>query len=201
MLSCQKCNFKILPKMRFALVKNFCPSCGGTLLSEIDSHEIGVINKKLQSQEFMISLSDQLNKDLVQNLIYDLSIFIKFDLKKEMSLVPRDSASNSIEADDSVDGGIEEHFAEEGGEGPKIPSKKISRVAGIASRQEDASPTKGLRRMSYSDNEPEDEYGDEDDSSDDSDEEIDDRVKRLKQLYKTSPTLRKFQGIARSDES
>ena len=84
MISCQKCEFKILPKMRFALVKNFCPSCGSTLLSDLDSQEINSINKRLQSQDFMISLSEQLNKDLVQNLIYDLSIFIKFDLNKEI---------------------------------------------------------------------------------------------------------------------
>ena len=51
MISCQKCEFKILPKMRFALVKNFCPSCGGTLLSEADSQEVNGINKRLQSQE------------------------------------------------------------------------------------------------------------------------------------------------------
>lgn len=52
--------------------------------------------------------------------------------------------------------------------------------------------------MSAADNEPEDEYGDDED---DSDEGLDERVKRLKNLYNTSPTLKKFQGITRSDES
>lgn len=197
MLNCQKCNFKILPKMRFALVKNFCPSCGGTLLSDLDSHEIGVINKKLQSQEFIITLSEQLNKDLVQNLVYDLSIFIKFDLKKEMSLASQDSALEVSELETSEEGDPKE---EEEEERPKMPLKRIARVAGVANRQESPTPARSLRRMSY-DNEPEDEYEeDEDEQSEDSDEGLDDRVKRLKKLYQTSPTLKKFQGIVRSDE-
>jgi len=199
MLSCQKCNFKILPKMRFALVKNFCPSCGGTLLSDLDSHEIGAINKKLQAQEFMISLSEQLNKDLVQNLIYDLSIFIKFDLKKEMGLsAVSDNTKNEPESDDSEE--LEDSSAPEEDDRPKLPTKRMARIAAIADRNNQATPARSLRRMSSADNEPEDEYGDDEDSSDDSDEDVDDRVKRLKHLYKTSPTLRKFQGISRSDD-
>ena len=199
MLSCQKCNFKILPKMRFALVKNFCPSCGGTLLSDLDSHEIGVINKRLQSQEFMISLSDQLNKDLVQNLIYDLSIFIKFDLKKEMGLsIVNESVSNESEHEEYEK---PEESSEEGEDDrPKVPSKRIARVSGVLDRNQAPLQMRSLRRMSSADNEPEDEYGDDEDSSDDSDEDLDDRVKRLKNLYKTSPTLRKFSGITRSDD-
>jgi len=197
MLNCQKCNFKILPKMRFALVKNFCPSCGGTLLSDLDSHEIGIINKKLQSQEFMISLSDQLNKDLVQNLIYDLSIFIKFDLKKEMALSVVDERSNN---EDSTEEELEEESPDPEEDRPKIPSKRIARLSAISDRQPPQAQMRSLRRMSNSDNEPEDEYSDDEDGSDDSDEDVDDRVKRLKQLYKTSPTLRKFSGITRSDD-
>jgi len=197
MLSCQKCNFKILPKMRFALVKNFCPSCGGTLLSDLDSHEINVINKKLQAQDFMATLSEQLNKDLVQNLIYDLSIFIKFDLKKEMGLSIVDARTEDHIVRDSEDD-LEESQAEESDDTPKIPSKRIARIAAIADRNQPAAPARSLSRISSYDNESEDEYGD--DSSDDSDEGVDERVKRLKNLYKTSPTLKKFQGIARTDD-
>ena len=120
MLSCQKCNFKILPKMRFALVKNFCPSCGGTLLSDLDSHEINVINKKLQAQDFMATLSEQLNKDLVQNLIYDLSIFIKFDLKKEMGLSIVDAGIEDQIFRDSEDGS-EDSEEEESDDTQQIP--------------------------------------------------------------------------------
>ena len=203
MLNCQKCNFKILPKMRFALVKNFCPSCGGNLLSDSDSHEINAINKRLQSQEFIINLSEQLNKDFVQNLIYDLSIFIKFDLKKEMGIGSVSEISSeepypdpeSVESEDYSEKNLDEE------ERSKIPSKRIARVSAIANRQDSQTPVRSLRRMSSYDNESEDEFGeDEEDSSDDSDEGLDDRVKRLKQLYKTSPTLKKFQGIVRSNE-
>lgn len=189
--------------MRFTLVKNFCPSCGGTLLSELDSHEIGVINKRLQSQEFMIALSDQLNKDLVQNLIYDLSIFIKFDLKKEMGLSAvsakvAEEAHITPESDTSNEQVGSE--PEEDDDRTRIPSKRIARISAIADRQQPGVSARSLRRMSY-DNEPEDEYSeDEDDSSEDSDEGLDDRVKRLKQIYNTSPTLKKFQGITRSDD-
>lgn len=197
MLSCQKCNFKILPKMRFALVKNFCPSCGGTLLSDLDSHEINVINKKLQAQDFMGTLSEQLNKDLVQNLIYDLSIFIKFDLKKEMGLSIVDS-KGADELELKSEDESAESDPEESDDTPKIPSRKIARISAIADRNPPAPPARSLRRMSSYDDESEDEYGD--DSSDDSDEDVDERVKRLKNLYKTSPTLKKFQGIARSDD-
>ena len=197
MLNCQKCNFKILPKMRFALVKNFCPSCGGTLLSDLDSHEIGVINKKLQAQEFMISLSDQLNKDLVQNLIYDLSIFIKFDLKKEMALSVIDEKSSD---EDRTEEESEDESPDPEEDRPKIPSKRIARLSAISDRQPTQHQMRSLRRMSSSDNEPEDEYSYDEDGSDDSDEDVDDRVKRLKQLYKTSPTLKKFSGITRSDD-
>lgn len=197
MLSCQKCNFKILPKMRFALVKNFCPSCGGTLLSDLDSHEINVINKKLQAQEFMATLSEQLNKDLIQNLIYDLSIFIKFDLKKEMGLSIVESKTNDDQITSSSEDS-DESESEEIEDTPKIPSKRIARISAIADRNQPAQPARSLRRMSSYDNEESEEYGE--DSSDDSDEDVDERVKRLKNLYKTSPTLKKFQGIARSDD-
>jgi hypothetical protein len=183
--------------MRFALVKNFCPSCGGTLLSDLDSHEINVINKKLQAQDFMATLSEQLNKDLVQNLIYDLSIFIKFDLKKEMGLSIVDARTEDHIVRDSEDD-LEESQAEESDDTPKIPSKRIARIAAIADRNQPAAPARSLSRISSYDNESEDEYGD--DSSDDSDEGVDERVKRLKNLYKTSPTLKKFQGIARTDD-
>ena len=77
MISCTKCSFKVNNKMRFSIAKNFCPSCGSNLLSDLDFNEINAINKKLQSQDFIITLSNQINKDLVKNLVYDLSIFCK----------------------------------------------------------------------------------------------------------------------------
>lgn len=97
MISCQKCTFQVPPKMRFALVKNFCPSCGASLLSDDDASEIAGISKRLQGQEFIISLAATLSKDMIQNLVYDLSIYIKFDLSKEI-----DSASVEQKAEDRI---------------------------------------------------------------------------------------------------
>jgi Zn-finger nucleic acid-binding protein len=197
MISCQKCEFKILPKMRFSLIKNFCPSCGGSLLSDLDSQEINIINKKLQSQEFFVSLSNQLSKDLIQNLIYDLSIFIKFDLQKEMG---RDSISSSaLSSLESLESDEEIEPEEEEDRRPRaIPAKRIARTSGGTT--ETTSPRiQNLRRMM----EPEESEYDEDEedlSEEDEDESTDERVKRLKQLYKTSPTLKRFGGITRSDE-
>jgi len=190
MISCQKCEFKILPKMRFALVKNFCPSCGGTLLSESDSHEVNLINKRLQSQEFMISLSNQLSKDLIQNLIYDLSIFIKFDLQKEQS-----TAALEMRVDDE----ISSSETEEDPDRTKKVFRPISRVE--SSSQSHSSKNKAIqafrRALEGEDDSDEEDFSDEDDSSDD--EDADERVKRLKKVYASSPTLKKFGGISRSE--
>lgn len=183
--------------MRFSLIKNFCPSCGGSLLSDLDSQEINVINKKLQSQEFFVSLSNQLSKDLIQNLIYDLSIFIKFDLQKEMG---RDSISPSMLSSlESLESDEESESEEEVDRKPRaIPAKRIARTSGGTT--ETTNPRiQNLRRMM----EPEGSEYDEDEedlSEEDEDESTDERVKRLKQLYKTSPTLKRFGGITRSDE-
>ena len=97
MISCQKCSFQVPPKMRFALVKNFCPSCGASLLSDDDASEISGISKRLQGQEFIINLSATLSKDIIQNLVYDMSIYIKFDLNKEL-----DKTSAEQKAEDKI---------------------------------------------------------------------------------------------------
>lgn len=196
MISCQKCEFKILPKMRFALVKNFCPSCGGTLLSEADSQEVNGINKRLQSQEFMISLSNQLNKDLIQNLIYDLSIFIKFDLQKEQS-------RNSLElmAQDEINSSRSEEEEEEGR--VKKNLRPISRTDSSGqSRSVKSRDIQAFKRALEGDEDLDEDSDDEDEEGEseiDPSEDDDDRVKRLKKLYASSPTLKRFSGISRSE--
>lgn len=195
MISCQKCEFKILPKMRFALVKNFCPSCGGTLLSEADSQEVNGINKRLQSQEFMISLSNQLNKDLIQNLIYDLSIFIKFDLQKEQS-------RNSLElrAQDEINSSRSE---EEEEDRVKKTLRPISRADSSGQSQSVKSRDIQAFKRALEDDEDLDEDSEDEDEENESEidpsEDDDDRVKRLKKLYASSPTLKRFSGISRSE--
>lgn len=197
MVSCQKCDFKILPKMRFSLIKNFCPSCGGSLLSELDSQEINSINRKLQSQEFMISLSNQLSKDLIQNLIYDLSIFFKFDLQKEYSRQTVPDLGQTDLNNDNSDASLATE-EEEGNSDESTASKRffkpISRAGDSSTKNSIANLRRALERR-----EEEDESDDEDFTSDD--EDVDERVKRLKAAYQNSPTLKKFKGIIRADES
>lgn len=195
MISCQKCEFKILPKMRFALVKNFCPSCGGTLLSELDSQEINVINKRLQSQEFMISLSNQLSKDLIQNLIYDLSIFIKFDLQKEQS-----RASSELSSQEEINSLPTVDMNEDR---PKKNFRPISRSETSGQSQSSNSrDIQAFRRSLEEDDDHDDENFDDMEDMEDQppdDEDADERVKRLKKVYASSPTLKRFAGITRSE--
>lgn len=193
MISCLKCEFKILPKMRFALVKNFCPSCGGTLLSEADSQEVNGINKRLQSQEFMISLSNQLSKDLIQNVIYDLSIFIKFDLQKEQS-----GASLDLRAQDEINSSRSE---EEEEDRVKKTLRPISRTDSSGQSQSVKSrDIQAFKRAIEGDEDLDEDSEDEENGSEtDPLENDDEKVKRLKKLYASSPTLKRFGGISRSE--
>lgn len=193
MISCLKCEFKILPKMRFALVKNFCPSCGGTLLSEADSQEVNGINKRLQSQEFMISLSNQLSKDLIQNLIYDLSIFIKFDLQKEQS-----RTSLELRTQDEINSSRPE---EEEEDRVKKTLRPISRADSSGQAQSVRSrDIQAFKRAIEGDEDLDEDSEDEENGSEtDPLENDDERVKRLKKLYASSPTLKRFGGISRSE--
>jgi len=175
--------------MRFALVKNFCPSCGGTLLSDLDSQEVNIINRKLQSQEFMISLSNQLNKDLIQNLIYDLSIFIKFDLQKEQSRASAEFSSQEEILSSSED--------EEDEDRPKKNFRPISRAESFGQSRSVQSRDIQAFRKAIGGDDSEDMDDMDDEPSDDEDD--DDRVKRLKRVYASSPTLKKFGGISRSE--
>jgi rubrerythrin len=91
----------------------------------------------------------------------------------------------------------EEESEEEEERAKMIPAKRISRLSGGNSVN---SKAQNLRRIMEPEGSEYDE--DEDDFSEDGEEEsTDERVKRLKQLYKTSPTLKRFGGITRSDES
>lgn len=192
MITCIKCNFKVNNKMRFSIAKNFCPSCGSNLLSDATFSEINAINKKLQSQDFLINLSNQLNKDLVQNLIYDLSIFFKFELEKiykteTSTQMQSEITPPSSQIEESHDSDVEERETSDEEERAKIPHKPIARSQMLSSIRDE------VRK------ELEDDFDSEDDFEEDDDgEEVDERVARLKKVYETSPTLKKtFKGISR----
>lgn len=73
MIQCKDCGFMVNELMRFALMKNVCPSCGSGLLSDKDSNIISVIQGKLSSQRFSSSLTE--------TQVYDISMFFFNELK------------------------------------------------------------------------------------------------------------------------
>lgn len=102
MIQCKECGFSVNELMRFALMKNICPSCGAGLLSGEDSDAISVIQSKLLSQRFASSITE--------TLAYDLSLFIFNELKNGFGLGVRSDSSSKArksisfsEDDDSED--------------------------------------------------------------------------------------------------
>lgn len=91
MIQCKECGFSVNELMRFALMKNICPSCGAGLLSGEDSDAISVIQSRLLSQRFASSLTE--------TIIYDLSLFIFNELKNGFGIgIKPDSTSRSRKA-------------------------------------------------------------------------------------------------------
>lgn len=200
MISCQKCSFQVPPKMRFALVKNFCPSCGASLLSDDDASEIAGISKRLQGQEFIINLAATLSKDIIQNLVYDISIYIKFDLAKEL-----DAASTEQKAEDRVQYDLENIGQPDDPSRVKRPTRPMSRAGSDgASRQISSKVYRGTNP------DGDDESPSANDDGDYSDDDIDpvemgamtnqedSRVARLKRVAAMSGH-KVFGGISRSD--
>lgn len=73
MTNCKNCKFQVSEKMKFALMKNICPSCGESLFSDKDANFINLIQSKLASMEFASNYKDE--------TIYDISIFIFNELR------------------------------------------------------------------------------------------------------------------------
>lgn len=185
--------------MRFSLVKNFCPSCGGSLLSDIEAQNIANITKKIQSQDFIISLSNQLSKELVQNLIYDLGIFFKFELEKTFQRDISDLSESKVSFAQEMEV-VTEPVAEITPK-EKRPLRPITRGGeGLKELQRISKPQERIEEESEYD-EDGDDFEDEDfDEGDGSPDSIIQKVNRLKQVYKTSPTLKKISAISRIDE-
>lgn len=194
MISCQKCSFQVPPKMRFALVKNFCPSCGASLLSDDDASEIAGISKRLQGQEFIISLSATLSKDMIQNLVYDLSIYIKFDLSKEI-----DSASIEQKAEDRIAYDLENIGQPDDPSRVKRPTRPMARAGNDGESRQITSQVyrPGQDPESDDDYEPADSDDDVVEMGSMSGQE-DSRVERLKRVAAMSGH-KIFGGISRSD--
>ena len=198
MVSCSKCGFDISQRMRFALVKNFCPSCGGNIISESDYSELSNISKKLRSQEFISELSQSIGPEKLIMFTYDLSVFIKFDLNKDIPSVQKES---EVSEDSEVD------FEK----APEV-TRKIKPVIRPISRKLDAededsgfSQKKENSFVRRSMDSSDEDSSDLDDASEykqyfqeSSDDSTDERVRKLKNLYKNSPLLKKQVGVTRS---
>jgi hypothetical protein len=180
--------------MRFALVKNFCPSCGASLLSDDDASEIAGISKRLQGQEFIISLSATLSKDMIQNLVYDLSIYIKFDLSKEI-----DSASIEQKAEDRIAYDLENIGQPDDPSRVKRPTRPMARAGNDGESRQITSQVyrPGQDPESDDDYEPADSDDDVVEMGSMSGQE-DSRVERLKRVAAMSGH-KIFGGISRSD--
>ncbi len=68
MIKCPSCDFEVSNKMRHALSKNSCPSCGSALLGNFHIQRMNFIKEKILLQDF--------SKSLDQSIIFDLSLFI-----------------------------------------------------------------------------------------------------------------------------
>lgn len=80
MITCGKCNFEISEKMKFAIIKNVCPSCGVSILEESSSQELEQLSKLIQKKSFVSELS--VSEEQKISLSMDMAMFIVFDIKK-----------------------------------------------------------------------------------------------------------------------
>ena len=67
-MKCEKCKFIVPTDMRYCLMKNICPSCGGALFSTSDMNHISMMQNRISSQSFAHNL------DEIQ--IFDVALFI-----------------------------------------------------------------------------------------------------------------------------
>ena len=103
MINCIKCEFLIREDMKYSLMKNACPACGGSLFEDADIDVIKSVNYFLKKQLFTKSMSNV--------LINDISLFIFLNY-----ISPKDSDSNSEhnEEEDATDVMMEDDNQEEG---------------------------------------------------------------------------------------
>ena len=176
MLACSKCGYEITSKMRYCLIKNFCPSCGNSLLSEENSEKLKQTTSKLKSKEFINSLYSTHDEAFMQLFLHDLSIFICFEMNGE-ELVPAGVDKVSRDSED-VDFKM-----------PKKVSRTFSNSEGSSNR---VTKPKAISRVRSESEEDDDEDIDVGDDEDDHDQ--DERVRRLKEVYKKSVVLNKLKG-------
>jgi len=68
MIKCPMCEFEVSSKMRHALNKNMCPSCGSPLMGDLHTRRLQNIKQKILEQDF--------GQKLDSDTLFDLSLFI-----------------------------------------------------------------------------------------------------------------------------
>jgi hypothetical protein len=163
MINCNNCGFKVNNNMKFALMKNLCPSCGGKLFTEKETSSINHIQNLLMSQHFASKLTEQLT--------YDLSLFFHNELhngygKKVLESLKKTSPEQALDLSLEADSQREDNDLR------KIREEVRSSV--LSEYEEES-----------------EEYDDEQNYSEPEESDIDPRVARLKMLAKTSPVIKK----------
>jgi DNA-directed RNA polymerase subunit RPC12/RpoP len=101
MIKCSKCSFAVSQDMKFALLKNSCPSCGGHLFSEKEQNTINHLRKKIGAQHFAAGFEP--------TMINDIALYFMNELKNGIGQVYlQESLSNQSE--DGSEGNTEQEL-------------------------------------------------------------------------------------------
>ncbi len=167
MIKCPMCEFEVSSKMRHALSKNMCPSCGSPLMGDLHTRRLQSIKQKILEQDF--------GQKLDSDILFDLSLFILsefFRSKPERSKIKEDDNNE----DDDLRKIREEVEAE------VLPRLDISEFSEESSESEL--------------DDPDFDESEWDGSSTIISKEVDLKVQKLKNAYKNSGVLNKNPGFS-----
>jgi predicted nucleic acid-binding Zn-ribbon protein len=83
-MQCTKCGFVVPSNLRYALMKNICPSCGSALFTPKELSEINFFQSRIMAQS--------LAKNFDELLVFDLALFILSEVKDAISRYNMDKA-------------------------------------------------------------------------------------------------------------
>jgi len=101
MIECRRCSFEVSNNLRFSLMRNTCPSCGGALLSDTDMQEIESIKNELLLKAFSEGFSN--------DVLHDLTLFIFNEYVKPL----QQEVLDAIDPDETDEEAIKRKIKEE----------------------------------------------------------------------------------------
>lgn len=206
-MNCSNCKFTVGPDMKFALMKNICPSCGTNLFSQEEMNDISRLQSRVSAQEF----ADEL--DEIE--IYDVAFFVFNEMKTGIGqiFIQREIErinSGTIEEEGAVEDpedisedDIDEAENDDSSEEERIREEVRNEVLGpeeLGKLQEKQKNKKGKKkRPRIRAPIPEDDFEDSDDEfvlKPRSEESVEDKVNRLKRVArgntnKTGPMVKR----------